>query len=167
MTAASSRPAATSWMPPTLPTRSPSSIPRMASSQAVVSVGKTPHPGRGANFVHPKFGPVWATGHLGDETVSLIGTDPKKNPQERLEGRPDPQGEPGGGSALPEESSEVEQSVGRCAAEPGSCHFAVNRGVQISIISTTSFDLLPIGEWAGVKPGSQACCPAGVQPRRR
>jgi nitrite reductase (NO-forming) / hydroxylamine reductase len=27
--------------------------------------------------VHPKFGPVWATGHLGDETISLIGTDPE------------------------------------------------------------------------------------------
>ena len=44
---------------------------------AIVEVGKIPHPGRGANFVHPKYGPVWATGHLGDETISLIGTDPK------------------------------------------------------------------------------------------
>jgi hypothetical protein len=46
---------------------------------ALIDVGKVPHPGRGANFVHPKFGPVWATSHLGDETVSLIGTDPKKH----------------------------------------------------------------------------------------
>jgi len=43
----------------------------------IVDVGKIPHPGRGANFIDPKFGPVWATGHLGDETISLIGTDPK------------------------------------------------------------------------------------------
>jgi nitrite reductase (NO-forming)/hydroxylamine reductase len=42
-------------------------------------VGKIPHPGRGANLVDPKFGPVWATSHLGDETVVLIGTDPEKN----------------------------------------------------------------------------------------
>ena len=35
---------------------------------ALVDVGKIPHPGRGANFVHPKYGPVWATGHLGDES---------------------------------------------------------------------------------------------------
>ena len=49
--------------------------------EAVVDVGKTPHPGRGANFIHPQFGPVWATGHLGDETISLIGTDPKKHKQ--------------------------------------------------------------------------------------
>jgi nitrite reductase (NO-forming)/hydroxylamine reductase len=42
-------------------------------------VGKIPHPGRGANFVDPKFGPVWATSHLGDETIVLIGTDPEKH----------------------------------------------------------------------------------------
>jgi nitrite reductase (NO-forming)/hydroxylamine reductase len=30
---------------------------------ALVDVAKIPHPGRGANFVHPNFGPVWATGH--------------------------------------------------------------------------------------------------------
>lgn len=42
-------------------------------------VGKTPHPGRGANFVHPKFGPVWATSGLGDDQIILIGTDPEKH----------------------------------------------------------------------------------------
>ena len=47
---------------------------------ALVDTAKIPHPGRGANFVHPKFGPVWSTGHLGDAVVSLISTasdDPK------------------------------------------------------------------------------------------
>lgn len=44
-------------------------------------VGKTPHPGRGANLMHPKFGPVWVTSHLGDDSVILIGTDPVKHPQ--------------------------------------------------------------------------------------
>ncbi len=48
---------------------------------ALVDVGKTPHPGRGANFVHPKYGPVWSTSHLGSEDVTLIGTDPVKHPQ--------------------------------------------------------------------------------------
>jgi len=42
-------------------------------------VGKIPHPGRGANFVDPKYGPVWATSHLGDESIVLIGTDPEKH----------------------------------------------------------------------------------------
>ena len=44
----------------------------------LVDVDKIPHPGRGANFVHPKFGPVWATGHLGSEKIALIGTDRKR-----------------------------------------------------------------------------------------
>ena len=48
---------------------------------ALVPVGKTPHPGRGANFKHPKFGPVWATSGLGDESIAIIGTDPVKNKQ--------------------------------------------------------------------------------------
>ncbi len=48
---------------------------------ANVETGKIPHPGRGANFVHPTYGPVWCTGHLGDNTVACIGTDPVKYPQ--------------------------------------------------------------------------------------
>jgi nitrite reductase (NO-forming) / hydroxylamine reductase len=48
---------------------------------ALIDTQKIPHPGRGANFVHPKFGPVWATGHLGADVVTLIGTDPGKNKQ--------------------------------------------------------------------------------------
>jgi nitrite reductase (NO-forming)/hydroxylamine reductase len=42
----------------------------------IIEVGSKPHPGRGANFVDPKFGPVWATSDLGDEKIWLIGTDP-------------------------------------------------------------------------------------------
>lgn len=45
----------------------------------LVDVGKIPHPGRGANFVDPKFGPVWATSHLGDASISLISTDTKSD----------------------------------------------------------------------------------------
>ena len=50
---------------------------------ALVDTAKIPHPGRGANFTHPKFGPVWATGHLGADVVTLISTpsDEKKNAQ--------------------------------------------------------------------------------------
>ncbi len=43
---------------------------------ALVDVDKIPHPGRGANFVDPKYGPVWMTSALGNEKVTLIGTDP-------------------------------------------------------------------------------------------
>ncbi len=44
--------------------------------------GVKPHPGRGANIIHPTFGPVWITSHLGDETISLIGTDPEGHPDQ-------------------------------------------------------------------------------------
>ena len=49
--------------------------------EKLIDVDKIPHPGRGANFVDPKFGPVWATGHLGSEKIALIGTDPVKHKQ--------------------------------------------------------------------------------------
>ncbi|MCB1868551.1 MAG: c-type cytochrome, partial [Gammaproteobacteria bacterium] len=43
----------------------------------LVDVGQIPHPGRGANFTDPMNGDVWATSHLGDDTVSLIATTGK------------------------------------------------------------------------------------------
>jgi nitrite reductase (NO-forming)/hydroxylamine reductase len=48
---------------------------------ALVDTAKIPHPGRGANFTHPKFGPVWTTGHLGADVLTLISTpsDEKKD----------------------------------------------------------------------------------------
>ena len=49
---------------------------------ALVDTKARPHPGRGANFVHPQFGPVWATSHLGADVISLIGTDPAKHPKQ-------------------------------------------------------------------------------------
>lgn len=48
---------------------------------ANVKVGIKPHPGRGANWNDVKYGPVWATGHLGDDTIAVIGTDPQKHKQ--------------------------------------------------------------------------------------
>lgn len=50
--------------------------------EALVDVGAIPHPGRGANFVDPEFGPVWATSHLGDDTIQMIGTDPEGHPEQ-------------------------------------------------------------------------------------
>jgi len=43
---------------------------------ALVDVDKIPHPGRGANFTDKQHGPVWATSALGNEKITLIGTDP-------------------------------------------------------------------------------------------
>ncbi len=48
--------------------------------EAIVETGVKPHPGRGANFVDPEYGPVWCTGHIGQGLISCIGTDPENYP---------------------------------------------------------------------------------------
>lgn len=48
---------------------------------AKVAVGTKPHPGRGANWVDPKFGPVSGTVHIGEGLLSVWGSDPKGHPQ--------------------------------------------------------------------------------------
>jgi nitrite reductase (NO-forming) / hydroxylamine reductase len=45
--------------------------------QSIVDVGKIPHPGRGANWIDPEFGPVWSTPHLGEASVVSVATDPE------------------------------------------------------------------------------------------
>jgi nitrite reductase (NO-forming)/hydroxylamine reductase len=47
---------------------------------AIVEVDAIPHPGRGANWIDPEFGPVWSTSHLGDGAIVSIGTDPEGHP---------------------------------------------------------------------------------------
>ncbi len=49
---------------------------------AIIPTGGTkPHPGRGANVNHPKYGPIWCTGHIGSNDITCIGTDPTYHPQ--------------------------------------------------------------------------------------
>ncbi len=43
----------------------------------IADVGAVPHPGRGANWIDPEFGPVWSTPHLGEASVMSVGTDPE------------------------------------------------------------------------------------------
>ncbi|MBD3647610.1 MAG: c-type cytochrome, partial [Pseudomonadales bacterium] len=40
--------------------------------EAMVDVHEIPHPGRGANFVDPEYGPVWVTSALGNANISVI-----------------------------------------------------------------------------------------------
>jgi nitrite reductase (NO-forming)/hydroxylamine reductase len=48
---------------------------------AEVEAGVRPHPGRGSNWEHPTYGPVWATGNIGSPEVTVVGVDPEKHPQ--------------------------------------------------------------------------------------
>ena len=47
---------------------------------AMVDTPEVPHPGRGANWIDPEFGPVWSTSHLSAPSLIAIGTDPEGNP---------------------------------------------------------------------------------------
>ncbi|MGB5985720.1 MAG: cytochrome D1 domain-containing protein, partial [Desulfobacterales bacterium] len=49
--------------------------------EALVETPKTPHPGRGANWEDPEYGPVWSTSHLGEGSLIAIGTDPEGHPE--------------------------------------------------------------------------------------
>ena len=50
--------------------------------EAMIDVGKMPHPGPGANWVDDKCGPVAATTHIGSANVSVWGNDPKGHPKQ-------------------------------------------------------------------------------------
>ena len=119
----------------------------------LVETGPTPHPGRGANFVHPKFGPVWATSHLGDETVALIGTDPEKHPQyawklvQSLEGQ-------GGGSLFIKTHP---KSTNLYVDTPLNPDPELSQSVAVFDIRNMDkpYAVLPIAEWSGLKVGAR------------
>ncbi|MBI2567984.1 MAG: c-type cytochrome [Candidatus Schekmanbacteria bacterium] len=119
----------------------------------LIDVGQIPHPGRGANFVDPEHGPVWATSHLGDDTISIIGTDPEKHPKEAwtvvrtLKGQ-------GGGSLF-------------IKTHPKSAHLYIDtplnpdeklaQSVAVYDLKDLSkpFQRLPIAEWADLGEGAK------------
>ncbi len=115
----------------------------------LIDVGKIPHPGRGANFVHPKFGPVWATGHLGDETISLIGTDPIKNKAHAFKQVAVLNGQ--GGGALFIKSHPKSQHL--YSDTPLNPDPKVSQSVAVFDIKNLDkgYTVLPIAEWAGLK----------------
>ncbi|MCH2242742.1 MAG: nitrite reductase [Aquabacterium sp.] len=117
----------------------------------LIDVGKIPHPGRGANFVHPKYGPVWATGHLGDETIALIGTDPVKHKANAWKVVQSLKGQGGGSLFL--------------KTHPKSHHLYVDTPLNpdpkisqsVAVFDIRNLDkgytVLPIAEWAGINDG--------------
>lgn len=120
---------------------------------ALIEVGKIPHPGRGANFVHPKYGPVWATGHLGDESVTLIGTDPIKHkqyawkPVEVLKGQ-------GGGSLFIKTHPKSKNLWVDTPLHPDP---KISQSIAVFDIQNLSKGptILPIAEWAQIGEGAK------------
>ncbi|MGM9425152.1 cytochrome D1 domain-containing protein [Hydrogenophaga sp. MI9] len=115
----------------------------------LIDVGKIPHPGRGANFVHPQFGPVWSTGHLGDETISLIGTDPKGHPKEAWKVVQTLKGQ--GGGALFIKSHP--KSTHLYSDTPLNPDPKLSQSVAVYDIKhlDKGYTVLPIAEWADLK----------------
>ena len=113
--------------------------------------GVKPHPGRGANFIHPKYGPVWATSHLGDETITLIGTDPKKHKKyawkvvETLEGQ-------GGGALFVKTHPKSHNLYVDTTLNP-----EPELASSVAVFDTRNLEkgykVLPIGEWSGISEG--------------
>ena len=48
---------------------------------ARIDVPPMPHPGRGANWMDPTYGPVAATVHIGAPTLTIYGADPEGHPE--------------------------------------------------------------------------------------
>jgi nitrite reductase (NO-forming)/hydroxylamine reductase len=116
---------------------------------ALVDVDKIPHPGRGANFEHPKCGPVWATGHLGSEKISLIGTDPEKHKAfawkvcETIDGQ-------GGGNLFIKTHPKSKNLYVDTPLNPDP---KLSHSVAVFDINNlkAGFKVLPIFDWAGIK----------------
>ena len=116
--------------------------------------GQTPHPGRGANLMHPTFGPVWATSHLGDESIALIGTDPEGHPDsawkvvQTLYGL-------GGGSLFVKSHPKSENLYVDAPLNPDaevSGSIAVFKTGDLTQ-EEPEYTTLPIVEWAGIAEG--------------
>jgi nitrite reductase (NO-forming)/hydroxylamine reductase len=117
----------------------------------LVEVGKIPHPGRGANFVDPKYGPVWSTGHLGDDTIALIGTDPVKHKQNAWKVVRSLKGQ-GGGSLFIKTHPKSTNLWVDTALNPSA---AVSQSVAVYNIKNLDkgFDVVNIAEMAGLGEG--------------
>jgi nitrite reductase (NO-forming)/hydroxylamine reductase len=119
--------------------------------EALIDVDKIPHPGRGANFVHPKHGPVWGTSALGNEKITLIGTDPAKHEKnawkvvEVLKGQ-------GGGSLFIKTHP---KSKNLWVDTPLNPDTKISQSVAVYDIKNLDkgYEVLPIAEWAGLGEG--------------
>ncbi|WP_228223698.1 nitrite reductase [Marinobacter nauticus] len=119
--------------------------------EAIVDVGKIPHPGRGANFVDPEHGPVWATSHLGDQTIQMIGTDPEGHPDKAWKVVRTVDGQ-GGGSLFVKTHPKSKNLWVDTALNPAE---AVSQSVAVFDINNfdAGYDVLPIADWADLGEG--------------
>jgi nitrite reductase (NO-forming)/hydroxylamine reductase len=118
---------------------------------AMVDVVKIPHPGRGANFVHPKYGPVWVTSALGDASITMIATDPKGHPEHAWKAVGVLQGQ-GGGSLFVKTHP---KSKNLWVDSPLNPDVSISQSVAVFDINDleAGYTVLPIAEWADLGEG--------------
>ncbi|MGI9231996.1 MAG: cytochrome D1 domain-containing protein [Woeseiaceae bacterium] len=119
--------------------------------EALIDVEKIPHPGRGANLMDPKFGPVWVTSALGNANITFLGTDPEGHPKQAwkvvrvLEGQ-------GGGSLFVKSHP---KSTNLWVDAPLNPDEAISQSIAVFDVNNleAGYDVLPIAEWAGLGDG--------------
>lgn len=119
--------------------------------EALIDVTKTPHPGRGANILDPKYGPVWITSALGNANITFMGTDPDGHPEHAwkvvrvLEGQ-------GGGSLFVKSHPE---STNLWVDAPLNPDVAISQSIAVFDIRNleAGYEVLPIAEWANLGEG--------------
>jgi nitrite reductase (NO-forming) / hydroxylamine reductase len=116
---------------------------------ALIDVTKIPHPGRGANLVDPKYGPVWVTSALGNENVTVIGTDPVGHKENAWKVVRTLKGQ-GGGSLFVKSNP---RSSNLWVDSPLNPDTKVSQSVAVYDVNNLDkgFEVLPIAEWAGIK----------------
>jgi nitrite reductase (NO-forming)/hydroxylamine reductase len=118
---------------------------------ALVDVHEIPHPGRGANLVDPKYGPVWVTSALGNENVTMIGTDPVKHKKNAWKVVRTLKGQ-GGGSLFVKSNP---KSKNLWVDSPLNPDTKISQSVAVYDVNNLDkgYEVLPIAEWAGLGEG--------------
>ncbi len=118
---------------------------------ALIEVTEIPHPGRGANFADPEYGPVWATSALGNANLTLIGTSPDKKPENAWKVVRTLRGM-GGGSLFVKTHPESRNLWVDATLNPNP---TFSQSIAVFNINNleAGFERLPIAEWADVGEG--------------
>ena len=118
---------------------------------SLVDAEKIPHPGRGANFVDPEFGPVWATSALGSDAITLIGTDPENHKDQAWKAARILKGQ-GGGSLFIKTHPNSKNLYVDTTLNPDA---KMSQSVAVFNIDdfAAGFEVLPIAEWADLGEG--------------
>lgn len=116
---------------------------------ALIDVTKIPHPGRGANFKDPVYGPVWGTSALGNANITIIGTDPVNNPNNAWRVVRTLKGMGGGSLFLKTHPN----SSNLWVDAPLNPDKAISQSIAVFDINNleAGFEILPIAKWAGVE----------------